>query len=278
MVRSILVGVDGSAYSTAAVELGIRWAQRHGAALVGLGVLDAPTICKPQLMPPGGSAYKAHRDAGLIVDASLKVAQFLEDCAQRCSESHVEYQVRQEAGSPAERILLEAQRSDLILLGQRTFFHFETQKQSDETLHTVVKQSPRPVVAVPATLPPETRSVVVAYDGGLHATRALQLFHALGLDMSCDVHVVCVDSHQEQAARCAEYGVAFLKAHNIVAQPYALATPAPPAHVILEQAHKLQATLIVMGAYGRSTLREFSGVSLTHTMLQESPVPLFVYR
>ncbi len=276
MLRCMLVGLDGSEYSTATVELGIRWAQRHGAGLVGLGVLDAPTICKPQLMPPGGSAYKAHRDAGLIVDASRKVAQFLEDCVRRCSEAHVEYQVRQEAGSPAERILLEAQRSDLILLGQRTFFHFETQRQPDETLHAVVKRSPRPVVAVPATLP-EGRAVVVAYDGGVHATRALQLFQTLGLDMSCDVHVVCVDSHQEQADRSAEYAVSFLKAHKIDARPYALATSAPPAHVILEQAHKLQATLIVMGAYGRSTLREFSGVSLTHTMLQESPVPLFLY-
>lgn len=278
MLRSMLVGVDGSEYSTAAVELGIRWAQRLGAVLVELGVLDAPTICKPQLMPPGGSAYKAHRDASLILDASLKVGQFLADCARRCSEAQVECQVRQETGPPAERILLEAQESDLILLGQRTFFHFETQKQPDQTLHTVVRQSPRPVVAVPATLPPEGRSVVVAYDGSLHATRALQLFQALGLDMSCDVHVVCVDSQQDRAARCAEYAVAFLKAHKIDARPYALATSAPPAHVILEQAQKLQATLIVMGAYGRSTLREFSGVSLTHTMLQESPVPLFLYR
>jgi nucleotide-binding universal stress UspA family protein len=63
MLRSVLVGVDGSAYSTAAVELGIRWAQRNEAALVGLGVIDAPTTCKTQPVPLGGSAYKAHRDA-----------------------------------------------------------------------------------------------------------------------------------------------------------------------------------------------------------------------
>jgi nucleotide-binding universal stress UspA family protein len=229
-------------------------------------------------MPPGGSAHKAHRDSTLVVDASLKVAQFLVDCARRCSEAQVECQVRQEAGPPAERILLEAQQSDLILLGQRTYFHFETQKQPDETLHTVVRQSPRPVVAVPATLLPEGGSVVVAYDGSLHATRALQMFQTVGLDLSCDVHVVCVDSQQGRAARCAEYAVAYLKAHNIKAQPYALATSASPAGAILEQAHKLQATLIVMGAYGRSALREFTGVSLTHTLLQESPVPLFLYR
>ena len=81
MLRSVLVGVDGSAYSTAAVELGIQWAQRSGAVLVGLGVIDVPTICKPEPVPLGGSAYKVHRDASLLADASRKVGQFLEHCA-----------------------------------------------------------------------------------------------------------------------------------------------------------------------------------------------------
>ena len=66
MLQSLLVGVDGSEYSEAAVELGIRWAQRSGTVLVGLGIIDAPTISKPQPVPLGGSAYKMHRDASLL--------------------------------------------------------------------------------------------------------------------------------------------------------------------------------------------------------------------
>jgi nucleotide-binding universal stress UspA family protein len=41
--------------------------------------------------------------------------------------------------------------------------------------------------------------------------------------------------------------------------------------------HQVQASLLVMGAYGRSTLREFFAGSMTRTMLRESPVPLFLY-
>src|SRR5215831_16924636 len=69
MLRSILVGLDGSAYSATAVDLGIRWAQHSGAVLVGLGIIDAPTICKPQPVPLGASAYKVHHDATLLADA-----------------------------------------------------------------------------------------------------------------------------------------------------------------------------------------------------------------
>jgi nucleotide-binding universal stress UspA family protein len=211
MLRSILVGIDGSAYSVAAVELGIRWAQHAGAVLVGLGIIDAPTICKPQPVPLGGSAYKVHHDATLLADAGHKVEQFLEDCAQRCTKAGVAYQIRQDTGLPAEHILLEAQQYDLIMLGQHTFFHFETQQQPDTTLDTVLKQSPRPVVAVPATLP-AGRGVVVAYDGSLRAVRTLQMFQALGLDDAHEVRVVCVDAHQEKADLCVERAVTFLQA------------------------------------------------------------------
>jgi hypothetical protein len=94
------------------------------------------------------------------------------------------------------------------MLGQHTCFHFETQDTPDETLFIVVKQSPCPVVAVPATLP-AGRAVVVAYDGSAPATRALHLFQALRLDDAHDVHVVCVDAQQEHAEHWVKRAVTF---------------------------------------------------------------------
>jgi nucleotide-binding universal stress UspA family protein len=276
MLQSILVGLDGSAYSAAAVELGIRWAQHAGAVLVGLGIIDAPTICKPQPVPLGASAYKVHHDATLLADASHKVEQLLEDCAQRCAAAGVTCHLLQDTGLPTEHILLEAPQYDLILLGQHTFFHFETQDTPDDTLAVVVKQSPCPVVAVPATLP-EGRAVLIAYDGSAPATRALHMFQALGLDGAHEVHVVCVDAHKEKAHLCVERAVTFLQGHNVVAQAHALATSESPAHALLQYVHQVQAGLLVMGSSGRSPLQEFFGGSVTRTMLRDSPVPLFLY-
>jgi nucleotide-binding universal stress UspA family protein len=103
------------------------------------------------------------------------------------------------------------------------------------------------------------------------------MLQVLGLEGSQEVHVVCVDPDQEHADRCVERAVAFLHSHHIVAQAHARATAAAPAQVLLEYVHQVQASLLVMGAYGRSTLREFFGGSVTRTMLRESPVPLFFY-
>jgi nucleotide-binding universal stress UspA family protein len=263
-------------YSTSALEFGIRWAQRWDAVLVGLGIVDAPTIRKAQPVPLGATAYKAERDKMRLVEAYHRVAQLLRYFRQRCTQAGVTCQPRQEVGSPAECLLLEAPQYDLIVLGQQTFFHFATQDKPDDTLHMVVKQSPCPVVAVPATLP-GGRAVIVAYDGSPHATRALHMFQALGIDRAYDVHVVCVDAQQQRAACWAEHAMAFLRGHNIVAQAHVLSTSVAPAQVLPEQVHKLDAGLIVMGAYGRSTLREFFAGSVTRTMLRTSPVPLFLY-
>jgi nucleotide-binding universal stress UspA family protein len=46
---------------------------------------------------------------------------------------------------------------------------------------------------------------------------------------------------------------------------------------ILAQARQLNAGLVVMGAYGQPTIREFFLGSVTRSLLQSSPLPLFLY-
>jgi nucleotide-binding universal stress UspA family protein len=276
MLRSILVGLDGSAYSATAVDLGLGWAQRHGALLVGIGIVDEPTIRQPEPVPLGGMHYKKERDDNLVADARRRVQEFLQEFARRCAAAKVACKLLEDVGLPYEQIALEAQRYDLILLGQQSHFHFETQAQPDETLTKVLKHSPRPLVTVPGQLQ-GGGVVVVAYDGSLQAARTLQAFQAMGLGDAQELHVVSVDADPGEAARRAERAVEFLRAHAVTAHPHALATLAKPAQVILDQVRQLNAGLVVMGAYGQPTLREFFFGSVTRTMLRDSPVPLFLY-
>lgn len=275
MLRSILVGLDGSAHSDTATELGICWARRHGALLVGLGIIDEPTICKPEPVPLGVSHFKEHRDEALLADARRKVKQFLEQFASRCAEAGVAGKLLEDLGLPSEQIVLEAQRFDLILLGQQTHFHIETQPQPDDTLTRVLQNSPRPVVTVPEKLP-DGRCVVIAYDSSLQAARTLQVFQALMLESWQEVHVLSVDGDRVEAARRADRAAEFLRFHGVTAQAHVLESSSPTP-VILEQAERLGAELVVMGAYGQPTLREFFFGSVTRTMLRESRIPLFLY-
>jgi nucleotide-binding universal stress UspA family protein len=273
VVRTVLIGLDGSEYSTAASHLAIRWARRFGALLVGLGIVDEPTICRPEPVPIGASHYKEHRDQTLLTRASCRVEMFLERFALRCTEAGVAYKLLEDVGPPPEKILVEAQRYDLIVLGQQTCFRFATQEGPDETLCKVLKNTPRPVVAVPAKLS-DGASVLVAYDGSLQAARALQAFQASGLGESEEVHVVSVGADHVEAARYADRAAEFLRFHEVKATWDVLSPSGGTAEAILEQASRLGVGLLVMGCYGQPTPRECFLGSVTRTVLKKSTVPL----
>jgi nucleotide-binding universal stress UspA family protein len=276
MLRTMLVGLDGSRYSHAAVELGIRWAQRTQAMLVGLGIVDEPGVTGSESVPLGAAAFKRQRDTAAIEQARDEVDRLLEQFSLKCAEAGISSKILEDVGPPARMIAGESQRFDLILLGQRTDFDLNGKAKVDITLPDVLRISPRPVVVVPDKLPP-AGAVLIAYDGSLHAARTLQLFVGTGLATGLDVHVLTLHEHRVEAARCADRAVQFLDAHEIRAKMHALEATAPPEHFILEQAAKLSAGLIVMGAYGQPTLREFFFGSVTDSLLKRSPVPLFVY-
>ena len=154
MLRAILVALDGSPWRRAATTLALDWAARFDARLIGLGVLDEPSIDRAR--------------AGAHGRVRLQEAP-RRDAARRCPSSRARASstisghavprralpatVLEDIGDPAQHILREAQRCDVVILGRETHFHFETQDRPDATLGQVIRTSPRPVVVVPRELP-----------------------------------------------------------------------------------------------------------------------------
>jgi len=277
MIRKILVALDGSEFSTAAVELAVGWARRFGAELVGLGIVDAPTISRGELVSIGGTAFKRHREETLLADAWLRVERFLRDFGDTCREAGVAWRILEDVGLPHAEIVLEAQAFDLVVLGQETHFHFETQRGSCETLERVLKDAPRPVVTAPRRLSGGS-SLMIAYDGSLQAARALQMAHALGLSQDGLVHVVTVAKSDAEGRRIGKRAIEFLAAHEVEATLYVDEAPAAAAaKILLRRARELDAKLVVMGAYGQPSLKEFLLGSVTKTVLREATVPLLLH-
>jgi nucleotide-binding universal stress UspA family protein len=308
MLSSILVGLDGSDYSHSAIEVGIYLARKTGALLVGLGVVDEPTIrdAEPRFIA-GGVPYAEpvlYRER--IASARREVELFLSQFSLRCAEADVACKVLEDVGLPYEQIEQQAERYDLILMGQQTRFHFETQEGYDDTVRRLLKNSPRPVITVPErlNLKPDDpdHTVLVAYDGSLQAARALQAFQNCGLAGVLPTIVVSVSPEPFEAARVAERAIDYLRSHDIKAEACPITTHQATAAVLLEAAAEHKSVLIVIGGYGQSIvresfmlnwpaifwpswlwgyglsiLREFFKGSVTRTLLAESPVPLFLY-
>ena len=275
MLKSILVGLDGSPYGAVAVELGIQWAQSFNALLVGLGIVNDRAIQQLDLASEGANQYSLELSAQFFAAARRNVEGILEQFARRCVEADVAFNLLQDVGLPYEEIVRESERYDLVLLGHEGHFRLGANTPPDETLWKVLKREPRPVVIAPRKLESGS-SVVVACNSSPQANRALQAFQASGLDLGEEVCVVSVDDDREEAKHQTERAVEFLQLHRIKG----VACPRGPVdsvvQTILEEVRHRKARLLVMGAYGHSTVREFLVGSVTKAVLKDSPAPVFL--
>jgi len=275
MLRTVLVALDGSACSFTATTLALDWARRFDARLLGLGIVDEPSIHRPEPVPIGAGGYKMARDEARMADAHRRVADFLADFRGRASAIGVRSDLLEERGDPTDRILFEAQRADVVILGRETHFNFETPARRDATLAQVVRSSPRPIVIVPQTLP-EGTGVLVAYGGGREAARTLQLFALLGLAAGETLDVVTIHRDPAQARATARAAGDFLSAHHVIHRVHTVGSSAAPAEILLEEVESRRPRLLVMGAHRGHPLRDLFATSVTREVLGSCPVPIFV--
>lgn len=282
MLGSILIGLDRPSHMTALLEPTTRWARQSGATLVGLAVIDEPGVRAIEpAFPVGGKpgvdpVYYQGYDSRLQA-LDRQAGQVLEQFAARCGEAGMAHREVKAVGTPHEVFERQAHCCDLVVLVRGSQFRYTTRDdEGDETLKKVLRNAAHPLVVVCGTPCPEG-PVVIAYDGSLQAARALAAFEATGLAQSGRVHIVSVEASATDAAGHAELARQFLSSHKIEAATVALKSAADPAGVILEQAGRLGAGLLVMGAYGQPTLREFFIGSVTRTILEQSPVPVYLF-
>ena len=161
MLKSILISLDESPYCEAAVTVGIGWAKRFDCLLVGLGVVDEPAIRGPKLPQHLTPSARANYNK-TIAEASHRVDRILEQFTLRCSQEGVSNKLLEDVGSPCEQIMTEAQRYDVILVGQKTFSQSGATETECDTVDVLLHATPRPVVVAP-NCAPSGSGVLIAF-------------------------------------------------------------------------------------------------------------------
>jgi nucleotide-binding universal stress UspA family protein len=115
---------------------------------------------------------------------------------------------------------------------------------------------------------------VIAWNGSVEAARAVSA--ALPLLHNAAKVTVLMFANQggssEPGADIAQY----LVRHGIEVEVKVCPPASDAGHAILSEAAKLQADLLVMGAYGHSRFREMVLGGATRTILSELPLPVLM--
>jgi nucleotide-binding universal stress UspA family protein len=277
MTRDILVCLEGSPSGRRAVDLAIQLAGQLGARLAGLAIVDEPDIRAGAATGIGGASYKKQRDDALVEDAEQHVEQWLADFSALCRQQEVAARTVEERGRPAATILEEMPGHDLVVMGRHANFKFETVASDPQTRDAILHRARKPVLVVPETPAVEGPRVMIAFDGSAASRRAVRSFAESGLAEGSELFVASVEDDGAVAWEMASRGVELLREHGLAAKPRNLVSLLTIAEALLEEASRLGARMIVMGAYTRSRISELVWGSTTRELLEKTPFPIYLH-
>lgn len=277
MIRRILIGLDGSSYSNAALDLAIEWGKKLQCTLVGLGIIDHRPVEYAQPAALWPNAYKEKTAALVLEQSERRVQSYLDQFVRRCTRSSIPCDIIEVMDRAEDCLPREAEKVDLLMLGSHTFFHGDTTPDRDNSvLRAALCHSSRPVVTVP-TLHTTGSGIIAAYDGSVEAGHALQAFQDSGLDFGETVHVLSISTDECTAADIAYRAVEYLRSHEVRANALPIVTSQSPGRALRQQIEELKPRLVVMGAFGRSSVQELVVGSVTRSILDDAMVPMFLH-
>lgn len=277
MIKKILVVLDSSKPGLMAQHYALKLATSYKASVTGLAILDTPWITAAQPEPLGGAAFKIHRDDVVLQQSQDHVEYLLAEFQKEAQAAHVDFQGVEAEGFPAVEIEKCSHEHDIIVIGKTTDFHFELDEDTDITVKHIARDNPRPLILVPENIP-ESNSVMIAYDGSLQASRSLHMFLLLGLAKGKDVHVVSSDKNVDKAVVHAKRALRMCEIHGIQATLHTFEMPSGSiADHLLDKVSELKASMLVMGGFSHTMIRETLFGSCTKALMKNSPVPLFMF-
>ena len=271
----ILVCLDGSSYSQAAVEYATQIALEHNASLTGIGVIDLPGIQRSSGPAPiGAMHYDRLADQQHLEETREVVSGVLKDFGRHCQEKGIHHSIHSETGSPFREIIEESKFHDFIIIGQKTFFRYNIKHEPGNTLDRILHSGLTPVLAVPDSVR-QIKKVLVAYDNSVQVTKAIQMFLLLHIWNQCDITLLNVNNNASRGIQLLARLGDYFRRYGVQTEKVQLRGRVDEA--ILSYIREYEIDLLAMGAYGKRSVSEFVFGSVTKSLVEQAGIPLFIY-
>ncbi len=274
MIKRILVPLDSSKYTESAIKYAIMIARKHKATITGMTIVDITAVNKGEVFVPVGKVYWE----GLLEEAQIKnlKAQLRgveNKFEQMCIAENVNFDLDESKGIPSEWILEKAKFFDLVIMGMRTYFEVDNENSSGSTVKKILNHSVTPMLIVPEKYG-EIKNALIAYDGSLQATRALQGFvHLTGI-LNFSVKVIFSSSDKQYARFLRRNLKDFFELYDI--ENFEFIHTEENIVVAIDEKYYKQNDLFVLGAHSKNAIKEFFIGSLTKYLIRQNDKPIFL--
>lgn len=277
--KTILVQADQSSNCAERVRIAIELGQQHNAHLAATAFTGGiAQFAYPGAWTADGGGYSAFLTAHLDIlrqQADAAVAAFESAVKNQDLRSHESLVVDDEAGVALSQ---RGRYADLVVIGQT---------KPDEPRPSVPADLPQyvvmgcgaPVLLVPfaGTFASVGRRPMIAWDGGLSATRAVR--GALPLLARADqVDVVVFTGEQSDISgdNPGDDIALYLARHDVKVNVIRSESRIGDGAVLLSLAQDRGADMIIMGGYGHTRLREFVMGGVSRTVLRTMTLPVLM--
>ena len=284
MSEKIIALVDGSIYSASVCDHAAWVAGRAGAPVELVHVLGRREGTETQ--DRSGAIALGARTALLNELAALDEQRgklmmqrgraILDDARAKLDSAGVSaVTTRLRSGDIVETMYEIEAEARVIVIGKRGEAADFATGHLGSNLERILRSSRKPVLVAARAFRP-IRKVLVAFDGGASALKAVDHIARSPVFAGLAVHVVTVGAETAQARKGLENAQATLRAAGIDAETSVL--PGQPDKALSQLVEDAGVDLLVMGAYGHSRIRSLIIGSTTTTMIRTCKVPLVLMR
>lgn len=282
--QKIIALVDGSIYSASVCDHAAWIASRTGAPVElihvlgrreasdthdhsGAIALGARTALMEQLAELDAQRAKliSHRGRAILEDAQAMV--------EKAGVTDVTTRLRH--GDIVEAVADVETNARVILIGKRGEAADFAKEHLGSNLERIVRASHKPVFVASRAFQP-IQKVLVAYDGGASAMKAVDHIARSPLFQRLAVHVVTVGTTTHEVTKGLADARAMLKVVGIEAETSVL--PGQPETALAKLVDEAHFDMLVMGAYGHSRIRSLIIGSTTTAMIRSCKVPIVLVR
>jgi nucleotide-binding universal stress UspA family protein len=269
-IKTILALADGGDSGAAVLASAVGVARRFSAHLDVLHVKADPIDLIP-VVSEGMSGAVVATLIETMTDLVAKrevAARSAYDRACRGADLSTAWHVR--VGREPAILPIAGRFADLLAIGRPD----KAANSLPETFDAALFESGRPVLILPAKeVKAVGERVVIAWNGSAESARAVTAAIPF-LRLASQVDVVTIGDVGKQAP--ADALVPYLARHDVKITIHALNLKRTIGIALLEAALRLEAGLLVMGAYGHTRLREWILGGATRELLDDGDLPILM--